>query len=99
MQKLSGVLILMAGVIFPLVMVGWLALRMNRKPPLPPDRVGLILAFNFMLPVGLVLLGLGLMSPAFGAQDWVRLASTIALGGAAVVLVVLGVTRGRRTSQ
>jgi hypothetical protein len=48
-----------------------------------------------MLPVGLVLLGLGLMSPAFGSQLWVRTGGLIALAGAAVVLVVLGVSRGR----
>ena len=89
----------MAGVIFPMVMVGWLALRMNRKPALPPNRVGLILAFNFMLPVGLVLLGLephvarvrrGKLGPAW-VDDGV--------GGAAVVLVILGVSRGRRADQ
>ena len=99
MQKLAGVLILMAGVIFPLVMVGWLALRLSKKPPLPPDRLGLILALNLMLPVGLVLLGMSLMSPTFGAEGWVQLGSLIALGGAAVVLVILGVSRGRRADQ
>ena len=99
MQKLFGVLILMGGVIFPLVMVGWLAFRMAKKPPLPPDQLGMILAFDFMLPVGLVLLGLGLMSPAFGALGWVRLGSLVAFGGAAVILVMLGVSRGRRTGQ
>jgi hypothetical protein len=97
--RLFGALLLLAGVVFPLVMVGWLALRISKRPPLPPNQVGLILAFNFMLPVGLVLLGLGFMSPAFGAQEWVRLGSIVALGGAAVVLVVLGVSRGRRVSQ
>ncbi|MGE5602213.1 MAG: hypothetical protein ACM30E_04140 [Nitrososphaerales archaeon] len=96
MQKLLGVLVLMAGVIFPMAMVAWLALRINRKPALPPDRMGLILAFNGILPVGLVLLGFSLLSPTFGAQTWVRLGSTIALAAAAVV-VILGVSRGRRT--
>ena len=99
MQKLLGVLILIAGVIFPMVMVGWLALRMNKKPALPPNQVGLILAFNFMLPIALVLLGLSLMSPAFGAASWVRLGWMMALAGAAAVLIVLGVSRGRRTEQ
>jgi 4-amino-4-deoxy-L-arabinose transferase-like glycosyltransferase len=99
MQKLLGVLILMAGVIFPLVMVGWLALRMNKKPALPPNQLGLILAFNFMLPVALVLLGMSLMSPEFGAQSWVRLGWMVALAGAAVALLILGVSRGRRADQ
>ncbi len=99
MQKLVGVLVLMTGVIFPMVMLGWLALRMNRKPSLPPDQMGLILAFNGVLPVGLVLLGFGLMSPSFGALTWVRVGWMAALAAAAVVLVALGVARGRRTGQ
>ncbi len=97
MEKLGGALLLLAGVIFPMAMVGWLAFRMNKKPPLPPGQVGLILAFNLILPVGLVLLGLGLLSPAFGAQAWVRLAWTLSLAAAAVMLVIMGVSRGRRT--
>ncbi len=97
MQKLLGVLVLMAGVIFPMAMFAWLALRMNRKPALRADRMGLMLAFNGILPVGLVLLGFSLMSPAFGAQTWVRFAWMIALAAAAAVLVALGVSGGRRT--
>jgi hypothetical protein len=97
MQKVAGVLVLMAGVIFPMAVVAWLALRMNRKPALPPDRMGLLLAFNGILPVGLVLLGFSLLSPAFGAQTWVRLGWMLALAAAAVVVIILGVSRGRRT--
>jgi hypothetical protein len=95
--RLFGVLVLMAGVIFPMAMVAWLASRMNRKPALPPNQMGLILAFNGILPVGLVLLGFSLMSPAFGAQTWVRLGWMLALAAAALVVVILGVSRGRRT--
>lgn len=97
MEKLAGVLVLITGVIFPMVMLGWLALRMNRKPSLPPNEMGLILMFNGVLPVGLVLLGFGLMSPSFGALTWVRIARMVALAAAAVFLVALGVSRGRRT--
>ena len=78
-------------------MLGWLALRMNKKPALPPNQMGLILMFNGVLPVGLVLLGFGLMSPTFGALTWVRVGWMVALAAAAVVLVILGVSRGRRT--
>jgi hypothetical protein len=97
--RLGGVLILMTGVIFPMALLGWLALRMGKKPPLGPNRTGLILAFNGFLPVGLVLLGLGLMSPEFGALPWVRTAWMVALGAAALVLVVLGVTGARRSDS
>jgi hypothetical protein len=30
--RLLGVLVLMAGVIFPMVMLGWLAFRIGKKP-------------------------------------------------------------------
>ncbi len=59
--------------------------------------MGLILAFNGVLPVGLVLLGFGLLSPGFGAQTWVRVGWMVALAAAAFVLIALGVSRGRRT--
>lgn len=97
MERLAGVLLLMTGVIFPMAMLGWLAVRMGKKPPLGPNRTGLILAFNGFLPVGLVLLGLGLMSPQFGALTWVRTAWMVAFVAAAIALIALGVTRGRRT--
>ncbi len=97
MARLAGVLILMAGVIFPMAMLGWLAFRIGKQPKLPPNRVGLLLAFNGVLPVGLVLLGLGLMAPQFGAHSWVQAGWAVALGAAAVLLVILGVSRGRRT--
>jgi hypothetical protein len=99
MERLAGVLLLMTGVIFPMAMLGWLAVRMGKKPPLGPERTGLILAFNGFLPVGLVLLGLGLMSPQFGALPWVRIAWIVALSAAAIVLVLLGVSRGRRVGS
>lgn len=98
MQKLLGVLALMAGVIFPMVMVGWLAFRMNKKPRLAPDRVGLLLAFNMILPVGLVLLGLGLLSPEFGAHPWVRLGWMMALGASTAILVVMLIRRSGTTT-
>ena len=94
--RLLGVLILMTGVIFPMAMLGWLAFRMGKKPKLPPNRVGLILAFNGVLPVGLVLLGLGLMAPQFGQHLWVRAGWMVALAAAAALLLILGVSRGRR---
>jgi hypothetical protein len=95
--RMLGVLLLLTGVIFPMAMIGWLAFRIGKKPPLGPDRTGLILAFNGFLPVGLVLLGLGLMSPEFGALMWVRTAWMVALAAAALVLVILGVTGARRS--
>lgn len=95
--RLLGVFILMAGVIFPMALLGWLTFRMNKKPKLQPSRLGLILAFNGVLPVGLVLLGFALLAPEFGAHAWVRAGWIVALAAAAVLLLLLGVSRGRRT--
>ncbi len=89
MTRLLGILVLTAGVILPIALAGWLAFRLNKKPPLASRRVGLILAFNGVLPVGLVLLGLGLMSPAFWALTWVRAAAYAALSVSGLVLLAL----------
>ncbi len=98
MTRLLGILILTAGVVLPMAMVGWLAFRMNRKPPLASGKAGLILAFNGVLPVGLVLLGLGLMAPAFWTLTWVRAAAYAALGAAGLILLVLIFPVGKRSS-
>jgi len=89
MQTLAGILTLVAGVIFPMAMLAWLAFRMNKKPPLSSDRVGMILAFNGVLPIGLVLVGLGLMAPSIWALGWVRIAAYFALGVAGIILISL----------
>lgn len=93
MVTIAGILVLIAGVILPMVMVGWLARRMGRKPALSPGRVGLLLAFNGVLPVGLVLLGLGLLSPGFWSATWVRVAAIAACVAAVVILILLGMSR------
>lgn len=98
MPTLLGILVLVSGVVLPMALVGWLALRMNRKPPLASSRVGLLLAFNGVLPVGLVLLGLGLMAPAFWALSWVRAAAFAALGVAGLILLALVIPAGKRST-
>lgn len=89
MDKVLGILIMIAGVALPLAMVGWLAVRLNRKPAPPARLTGLVLAFNGVLPVGLVLVGLGLLAPSFWALSWVRVAAWAALAVAAIILVAL----------
>ena len=93
MIRLLGILVLTAGVILPMALSGWLAFRMNKKPPLASRRVGLILALNGVLPVGLVLLGLGLMSPAFWSRTWVPAAAYVALGAAGLILLMVAFAR------
>lgn len=93
MTRLLGILVLTAGVILPMALAGWLAFRLNRKPPLASRRVGLILALNGVLPAGLVVLGLGLMSPAFWSRTWPPVAATVALSAAGLILLMLVFSR------
>jgi hypothetical protein len=94
-QTIAGILLVAIGVFFPMAMLVWLGGRMRRQPPPRPRQVGMWLAFNFVLPVGMVLLGLTLISPRFGASGAVRYAMWAALGAAAVLLIALRIEAGR----
>lgn len=87
MRTLIGILVLLAGVAFPMGMLIWLNGRMRRLPALPPVQVGMLLALNAILPVGLVLAGLWLISPPFGAGAPFK-AAILAVGLAALALMV-----------
>ncbi len=87
-----------SGVIFPLALAAWLSIRLNRAPRPSPRQVGLTLALNGLLPVGLVTLGMALMSDRLGALVWLRgvaLAAWIAAGIVLVALLITTVTRRR----
>lgn len=95
MRIVGGILLLVAGVIFPMAMVAWLSSRLNRRPRPTSRQIGLALALNGLLPVGLVLLGLGLMAPQLWALVWLRLAALaawLAVGAVIVALIVSGRT-------
>ncbi len=85
---LPGVLLLVIGAIFPLALLLWLGLRLNRRPALRPRQVGLLLALNLMLPVSMVLWGLQMISPRLAASAAIQTAA-IASSAAAVCLVIL----------
>jgi hypothetical protein len=87
MLTLAGILILIIGVAFPMGMLVWLNGRMRRPPSLQPRQVGMLLALNGILPLGLVLTGLWLIYPPFGASLAFK-AVLIAAGLAALVLLV-----------
>ena len=95
MQIVAGILLVITGVFFPMAMLVWLGSRMRRQPPPRPRQVGMWLAFNFVLPVGMVLLGLSLISPQFGASTVIRYATWAALGAAGVLLIALAVDAAR----
>jgi hypothetical protein len=90
-NTLLGILLVVAGVFFPMAMLMWLSSRMRRQPLPRPRQVGMWLAFNFVLPVGMLLLGLSLASPQFGASTVIRYATWAALGAALALLIGLAI--------
>jgi hypothetical protein len=92
---IAGILLVITGVFFPMAMLVWLGGRMRQQPPPRPRQVGMWLAFNFVLPVGMVLLGLSLISPQFGASTTIRYATWAALGAALVLLIALAIDAAR----
>ncbi len=93
MQTVAGILVLIAGVIFPMAMVVWLSMRLGRKPALRPPQVGLVLALNGVLPVALVTSGLALLMPHLWAMDTLRYAVVAAWAAVVMVLIALVVMR------
>jgi hypothetical protein len=88
MPVVVGILLLLVSLSFPMGMLVWLNSRMRRQPHLDARQVGILLALNGILPVGLILVGLGLMSPRFGSTAGVRVA--VAACAFAVVVLLVG---------
>lgn len=86
----AGILLLIGGIAFPMGLLFWLNNRLGRQPGLGSLRVGLLLALNGVLPVGLILGGLALLSPRFGATPAVQ----TAIGAALAATVVIGLALG-----
>jgi hypothetical protein len=86
MRTLVGIMLLLTGITFPMGMLVWLNGRVRRQPPLASARVGMLLALNGILPLGLVLAGLWLISPAFGASMGFK-AAMLAVGFAVLALL------------
>ena len=91
MQSVAGILLLMIGAIFPMGMLVWLNARLHRVPAPRPRQVGAWLAFNFVLPVGLVLLGLSLVSARIAAAPVIHTATLMALAASGLILFGLAV--------
>lgn len=89
MNTLLGILALVAGVAFPMGMVVWLAMRMGRKPWPSSRLVFLVLAFNGVLPLGLILFGLGQLRPELWSNAVIRFGAYAALLAAVVLFVLL----------
>lgn len=90
MRIIAGVILLVIGVAFPMGTLLWLNTRMKRQQILASRQVGMILAFNGVLPVSLVTLGLGLIS----ARLWAILAFRIVTVSSSLVAILLLVGLG-----
>ncbi len=86
MQFVLGIVLVVAGIAFPMAALFWLNRRMPRSPALTPRQVGLILALDGVLPVSLIFGGLGLLVPRLGAMLVVRVVAILA-GVVAVALL------------
>ncbi len=90
-------MLVISGVVFPMGLVAWLSGRLNRAPRPSPRQIGLILALNGLLPVGMVTLGTILLSERLGALVWLRVVALAAWIAAGVVVVaLLAITSMRR---
>jgi hypothetical protein len=79
MRVVAGIILVIVGVAFPMGLMFWLSGRMRREPALTSRQVGLLLAFNGFLPVGLTILGLGLISAAIWAVWVLRIVAVASL--------------------
>ena len=94
MKTLAGILLLIIGVIFPMVMLFQMNSVLSRKPAPRPSRVGMLLALNGVLPLALIISGLMLLSDRFAASPALRAALIATWAASAVLLIVLVIGRG-----
>ena len=85
---LAGILLLIAGVIFPMAMLFRLNSVLGRKPAPQPSRVGMLLTLNGVLPVALVTTGLAMLSAHMAVSPALRVVM-IATWLTSVVLVTI----------
>ena len=82
MRTLAGILLLIIGVIFPMVMLFQMNSVLSRKPAARGRAgVGMLLALNGVLPVALIISGLMLLAVRFAASPALRAGVDRELGG------------------
>ena len=94
MRTLAGILLLIVGVIFPMVMLFRMNSVLNRKPAPRPSQVGMLLALNGVLPLALIISGLMLLSDRFAASPALRAALIATWIASAALFIVLVIGRG-----
>lgn len=97
MDKVAGVLAMIAGIVFPMAMVFWLSARLGRKPPMRPGQVGLVLTLNGVLPIALIATAVAWLSPQIAGRPWMPVALGVAW--VAVFSIVLGLGYIRMTTR
>ncbi len=93
MRTVLGILLVVIGVAYPMAAVFWLNQRMSRQPAMTSTQVGLALAFNGVLPVSLILAGIGLLVPRLGARTDLQVGTGLAALTAVYLLVRLLTSR------
>lgn len=96
MSVAAGILLLIGGFVAPMVMLFWLNGRLSRTPAPRPVEVGLLLALNGVLPVALIISGLGLISARVWASSVLRIITTATWLVSALLLAILAASAARR---
>ncbi len=87
MRIAIGILLLAAGVSYPVSAVVWLNRRMARQPVPEPRLMGRILTLNLIFPVCLVLAGIGFLVPKLGDSVELQLGAGLAALVALALLI------------
>ena len=95
-----GILVLVVGVVTPMAMLFWLNGRLGQKPPPSPREVGVLLALNGILPLGLIVVGLGLLQPRlWTAPAYQGIVAVSWLATCVLLAIIGGQARSARRSR
>jgi hypothetical protein len=95
-----GILVLVIGVATPMAMLFWLNGKLSRKPPPSPREVGVLLALNGILPLGLIVIGLGLLLPRlWNAPAFLGIVVVSWLATCVLLAIVGGQARSARRAR
>jgi hypothetical protein len=90
-----GILLIVAGVAYPLAALPRLNRRLGRQPSPSARMMGLLLAFNGVFPVALILWGLVLSVARLGAVLAICVAALVASVAAVTILSALWAQRAK----
>jgi hypothetical protein len=94
LSLISGIILVVIGVVFPMGTLFWLNGRMDKQPRLVSRQVGLILALNGIVPVALITLGVGLlMGKLWTSLEFKVVLMVSSLAAVSVIAALWGTTR------